>query len=100
MTRVRSEADIDQGAERFKETLSTLIDVVAMVAVAAGVGWGLWSRIGPWSVAAAGLLLFGMSVASSMVRQSSTPAPPVVEAVDADFLPGPEHPGTVHVVGR
>lgn len=92
------EADIDQRAEGLKETLSTLLDVAAMLAVAGGVGWGLWAVIGPWAVSVGGVLLFGMSALSSATRRPPEAAPQVVE--EPEILPGPAHPGTLHVVGR
>ena len=87
-------------AEGLKETISTLFDAAAMLAVSGGAGWGLWPRIGPWSIVLAGVLLAALTAGSSWLRRPKViTEPDLAEALD-DQQPGPDHPGTLHVVGR
>ena len=44
------------------ELLTTVLDALAIVLLAAGVGWGLYPLIGGWCLAAAGVVLLGGSL--------------------------------------
>jgi hypothetical protein len=85
-------------AEGLKEVVSTVFDAGAMLAVSAGVGWGLWPLLGPWSLALAGVLLAALTALSSWLRRPKTIPEPA--EVEPEVQPGPQHPGTLHVIGR
>jgi hypothetical protein len=86
------------GVDALKERLSTLLSVVALLAIAGGTGWGLWEHIGPWSLVAAGFLMACMVGYTDYARrppesETVTPQPKRVP------LPGPSHAGNLHVKG-
>jgi hypothetical protein len=76
------------------------LDAVAALAVAAGVGWGLWPYLGPFAVAIGGVLLGLIVYLAEVIREphpdlpepASPPEPPRVP-------PGPRDPGPLHVSG-
>jgi hypothetical protein len=82
------------------ERLSTLIDGAAILAVGAGIGWGLFSVLGPYAVAIGGLIAIVLNFAAGWLRSRPEPViePEPVEAPAPP--PGPEHPGNTHVSGR
>lgn len=44
-----------------RDAVSTALDVVGLLAVAAGVTAGAWPYVGGWSIAAGGLVVLAMS---------------------------------------
>lgn len=82
-----------------QDVLGSLVDVIGMVAVAAGVGWGLWEWIGPFALIPAGLMLITLSAFAAALRNRPEPEPEEKPRV-APPPPGPEHPGRLHVSGR
>lgn len=58
MTRPNAEPD-ERGLVDYREVITTMLDVLAVLAVAAGVAAGLFVVIGWWSVAVGGLVVFG-----------------------------------------
>jgi hypothetical protein len=64
-------------APDLRERITDLLDVLGLLAVAAGVGGGLWPRIGWWALVVAGaLLLVGVQVAEMVGRPRREPEPP------------------------
>lgn len=49
----------DVSMDRFRETVTTTLDVLATLAVAGGVSAGLFPTLGWWSLAPGGLIVFG-----------------------------------------
>jgi len=89
----------DEAAEHLKEVVSTLLSAGAMVAVAGGVGWGLWPWLGPFAVAVGGLLLTVFVVIADAGRR---PRPETVERSRSyrdSPVPGPSAPGKLHAKG-
>jgi hypothetical protein len=82
-----------------QDILGSLVDVMGMLAVAAGTGWGLWEWIGPFALIPAGLMLIFLSAVAAGLRNRPEPVQedprPAVQP-----LPGPGHPGRVHISGR
>src|SRR4051812_8369676 len=76
---------------------SVWLDVVAMLAVAAGVAWGLWPWLGPFAIAIGGVLLALIVYVSDAINE---PHPGIPAAVDSPQPPpGPADPGNLHVSG-
>jgi hypothetical protein len=95
--RVWVEADDDHPAELVKEHASTLLSNVAVVAVAVGVGWGLWPHVGPWALCAAGLTLAALIGVADWLRR---PRPlPEAPGEAQPQPPGPSDPGRLHTRG-
>lgn len=82
------------------ERLSTLIDGSAIVAVGAGVGWGLFSVLGPYAVAIGGVIAIGLNFAAGWLRSRPLPVVKAEPELTPSPPPGPEHPGNTHVSGR
>ena len=92
--------DPPEVAATMKERISTLLSTVAMLAMAGGVGWGLWPHLGPWAVAIAGLLLALMVSFADHARKTpdvdeAEPPPKPSKPVP----PGPTDPGNLHTKG-
>ncbi len=83
-------------SDRLDAVVTTAMDTLAILAVAAGVAFCLLPYGPGLALIAAGLALAAMSTA---VQLAHRPRPPR-RAPAAVPLPGPEHPGTVHVSGR
>lgn len=81
------------------ERLSTWVDWIGILAVGAGVGWGLFSVLGPYAVAIGGVIVIVLNFAAGWLRERPVTQPGVDERPEARELPGPEHPGNVHVAG-
>ncbi len=82
--------------DRFDAVVTTALDTLAILAVAAGVAfWLLPFGLGP-ALIFSGLSLAAMSTAVQLAHRPRAPR----RAPAAPRLPGPEHPGTVHVSGR
>jgi hypothetical protein len=91
-------ADDLRDPELLKETISTFLDVAAMVAISVGVGWGLVTVLGVWGIALGGVVLGVLNLVAGIARQP-VPAPePEPEPVAVRVpLPGPEDAGPLHV---
>jgi membrane protein YdbS with pleckstrin-like domain len=82
-----------------KEHLSTWLSSAAILAVAAGVTWGLWQFLGPWSLCIGGVVL-ALLVAIADVLREPAQSPPPAEPTGKPQPPGPTDPGNVHVSGH
>jgi hypothetical protein len=82
-----------------QDILGAFLDVLGMLAVAAGVAWGLWRWWGPFSLVAAGLVLILLSSIAATMRDASEKPAHAVES-NPPRGPGPESPGPLHVSGR
>jgi hypothetical protein len=59
----------NRSAETFGRVVTTMLDAVALLAIAAGFAGGLWRFVGWWALALGGVvLLFGSVVAAAMQR--------------------------------
>jgi hypothetical protein len=76
----------------FADRVSVVLDAVAVLGMAGGVGWGLWPWLGPFAVAVAGVLLSLLVFASSVLREPRR-EPPLHEAPRG--RPGPDGPARV-----
>jgi hypothetical protein len=78
--------------------VSLVLDAVAVLAVAAGVAWGLWRWLGPFSLAVGGVVVGVLVHLSEEVRKPRPLRQPGRRAGSGP-PPGPTHPGTLHVSG-
>lgn len=91
---------VEPDPEPLKELVSTVLDTLGILALAAGSAWGLFAVVGPYAVAIGGVIVIGLNTIAGFARRprevgeampvSPPPAPP----------PGPQDPGTLHVSGR
>lgn len=82
-----------------QDVMGSLLDVAGILAVAVGATWGLWKWLGPFSLIVGGILLLMMSAVAAAMRDR--PAPVEEKAMTpSEVLPGPGHPGRIHVSGR
>jgi hypothetical protein len=81
--------------DRLNRVVSTLLDTLAGLAIAGGLGAGLFRWLGwfGWSIAGVVLLLFSV-IATAMRTPRALPAAP-----PAAMPPGPEDAGVVHMRG-
>lgn len=89
----------DPMVRRVNALVTTFLDALAILAIAAGVGWATQPRVG-WAGALffAGCILATLSmVAQFSQRPARVPKPTDDDTVD---LPGPTDPGNLHVMGR
>jgi hypothetical protein len=92
---LRSDVVID----RVNALTTTLLDTVGVLLVAFAAGWAIWGC--PWrqslAVGVTGAIIAGLSQLSQ-----HRAVPRGVEEVPDEPrpLPGPSHPGTVHIAGR
>jgi hypothetical protein len=57
------------------EKASLLLDLIGILAVAAGVAGGLWQWVGPWALIVGGAILLAGSWLSSRTPAPSEPTP-------------------------
>ncbi len=86
----------ETAGQTLQDVMGSLMDVAGMAAIAGGTGWGLWPWLGPFALIPAGLILIFLSAIAAGMRNRPDPAP---EAKRSAPLPGPAHPGNVHVGG-
>lgn len=92
-----AQADRSDGPDLVKEHTSTFLSTLSMLAVAGGLGWGLWPYLAAWSLCIGGALLgLLVAVADQMRKPSEAVAAP---AVARTAPPGPSDPGNLHVGG-
>jgi len=99
---VRQVTDPDQPqtdpvVDRVNELATTFMDVAAALLLAAGCGYAALVSFGvAWGlVATAGALLVLSALAQMRVR----PHAPEYVGTEPAEIPGPSHPGTVHIAG-
>lgn len=87
--------------DRVNGVVTTLLDALGVLLLAAGLGWGAWQVWGiGWGLCAAGL---AVTILSNIAQLRQAPRPvkvPPGAHPHREFLPGPEDPGPVHVKGR
>jgi hypothetical protein len=87
-------------SEALKERLSTGLDVLGGLAIAAGVAWGLFSVLGPYAVAIGGVIVIVLNLLAGVSRNHVPEPVQPDEPVAPAPQPGPEHEGNVHISGR
>lgn len=89
---------MNEQVRRANELTTTFLDTLAVLLLAAGAGWWLWALVAP----AAGLVLAGVVVFafSLMAQRQATVKREPVKSAESDTPPGPEDPGSLHVMGR
>lgn len=88
----------DPVVARVNDIGTTILDLLGMLALAAGCGVGAWLMWGPGrGLAVGGVVLMVLSL---IAQARQAPPRPVKVPPGAHPLPGPEHPGPVHVKGR
>jgi hypothetical protein len=92
--------ELAEVGESLKERLSTLIDVAGVLAIAAGIGWGLFPVVGPYAVAIGGVIVIVLNLVAGLLRRPpALPEVPVSPAPPGRPAPGPTDPGNLHVSG-
>lgn len=81
--------------DRFNRVVSTLLDTLAGLAIAGGIGAGLFRWLGWFALSVAGVVLVLFSVGATAMRMPLPPKP----LPPAPAPPGPESPGVVHMKG-
>lgn len=92
--------DAADGSEPLKERLSTLIDVAGVLAVGAGVAWGLFAVVGPYAVAIGGVIVIVLNLVAGILREPRQVPEAPVSPAPVRPAPGPTDPGPLHVSGR
>lgn len=78
------------------DRVTTFLDALAMLAVAAGVGLGVYGARFGWPTALAGAVLGALSLGAQVLHRDRRPRQRKLKAVPP---PGPSDPGNVHVMG-
>ncbi len=86
----------ETAGQTLQDVMGSLMDVAGMLAVTVGIGWGTWGWWGPFALIPAGFTLIFLSAIAAGMRNRPDPVP---EAKRSAPLPGPGHPGTLHVGG-
>lgn len=86
----------EPSAEALKDRISTWLSTVALVAMAGGVGWGVWPWLGPFAVAVGGGLLALFVVMADAGRK---PVAVTAERPGRGPVPGPTDAGMMHAKG-
>ena len=83
---------------RVNELTTTFLDALAMLGLGVGTGWAIAERYGVGvGIAWAALVI---ALLSAWAQRRAVPKPPKREATPAERpLPGPSHPGPVHIAG-
>jgi hypothetical protein len=92
----------DPNVGRLNAVVTTLLDALGTLLLAAGLGYGAWRVWGlGWGLCAAGLAVTILSMIAQARERGPRPVkvPPGAHP-HREFLPGPEDPGTLHVKGR
>lgn len=89
----------DRDPELTKEHISTVLSTVAILAIVVGLTWGLWPRLGPWSLMIGGGLLAVLVVLSDTARRPIAAADPGPAGPAKPTVPGPSDPGNMHAKG-
>lgn len=50
--------DVEAGGRRAPLDIQTALDVLWLTLFSAGIGWGLWSAVGPWALSFAAVPVF------------------------------------------
>lgn len=90
----------DRVVARVNDLLTTLMDAAGAVGVAVGIGWAIWGA--PWRHSVAVMVTGALVVLLSGFAQhrAAPKPPPEPESAETIPLPGAEHPGNVHILGR
>lgn len=84
---------------RTNQLTTTFLDTLGVLLVAAGCGWAAWQVHPAWGLLAAGVVV---TLLSAFAQWRDRPIP--FRRLDDDAsdvpLPGPTHPGNLHVIGR
>lgn len=88
---------VAEDLDAMKERISTWLSTLAILAMAGGLGWGLWPHLHAWCLPIAGAALALMVLWADLARRPPEAKPePVLEEPPP---PGPTDPGRVHVRG-
>jgi hypothetical protein len=96
----RAVAVPDPLVRRVNDLTTTFLDTIGVLLFGAAVCWWGWAYHPATGLALAGL---AVTILSGLAQRRNTPRPAKVPPGAHPHLkplPGPEHPGTVHVKGR
>jgi hypothetical protein len=82
--------------DRVNGLTTTFLDIVGVLLLTAAAAYGAWRLWGPgWAFLVAGVSLLACSVIAQTLNSPRKPKPPDGPAE----VPGPSHPGTIHMAG-
>lgn len=83
---------------RVNDLVTTFMDLLGALLLAAGAGWAVWHQWGlGWGLTIGGVAVTALS---AWAQHRARPALPKQAARPRATLPGPSDPGNLHVAGR
>lgn len=90
----------DRVVTRVNELTTTFLDVLGMLLFTAAAGVAGYTMVGLWLGLFAGAVTVTVLSAFAQWRSRPRPIPDEAEPIEPQPLPGAEHPGNLHVLGR
>lgn len=87
----------DPVVDRVNELITTLMDAAGVLLLVGAAGYGAWALWGRgWALLVGGVVMIVLSTFAQARSRGRAPAPLTAEQME---IPGPSHPGTVHIAG-